>query len=169
MNANADFDSDTLFASLEAGRSYAAGNGTTITPKALVNYVHYDAEDYTETGAGGASLRVDNDALNIFEIGVGADLSWNHQQADGSYLQPKLDLGVRYDVIGDEVESTNTLTGNGATFKTEGFDPAQVTFNVGAGLTYFSTMNWDFSAQYDFEYKEDYDAHAGTLRASYKF
>jgi hypothetical protein len=32
-----------------------------------------------------------------------------------------------------------------------------------------STQNWDFKADYNFEFKEDYDAHAGYLKAIYKF
>lgn len=169
LTANGDFDSDQVIARLEAGRDYDAGNGATVTPSVLVNYMNYSADNYTETGAGGASLAVDSDNLNVLELGLGVEGSWIYEQADGGYLKPTLHAGVRYDVIGDKVESTNTFTGGGASFKTEGFDPAETTLNVGAGVTYFSTTNWELSAAYDFEYKSDYDAHSGTLKAAYKF
>lgn len=169
MNADANYDSYVIGARLEAGRGYAAGETTTLTPKVLLNYQHYNADGYTESGAGNAGLVVDSESLDLFEIGVGVDASWDFQQADGSYIQPKVGVGVRHDLIGDEYQTTSRFIGNNSSFKTEGFDPAQTTFNVGAGITYFSSTNWELSAAYDYEVKSDYDAHAGTVRAAYKF
>lgn len=169
LTARGDFDSDQFLARVEAGRSYEVGSNTTLTPNAMLNFVHYDAEDYTETGAGTANLVLDTDDINVFELGLGVDASWLYQQADGSYLKPELRLGARYDVVGDEAESTSRFTGGGANFQTKGFDPAQFAIDAGVGVTYFSTTNWELTANYDFEYKEDYDAHAGYLRAAYKF
>ena len=169
LTATSDYDSNVYFASLEAGRKYMVGGNTVLTPKALVNYQYYDADGYTETGAGGANLTTSGDDLDLFEIGVGVDASWDYQQADGSYLQPKIGVGVRHDLVGDEYQTSSTFQAGGSSFKTEGFDPAQTTFNVSAGLTYFSTTNWELSAGYDFEYKSDYDSHAGKLKAAYKF
>lgn len=169
LTADADYDSDVIFAGLEAGRKYMVGGNTVLTPKALINYQHYDADGYTETGAGGANLTTSGDELDLFEIGVGVDASWDYQQADGSYLQPKIGVGVRHDLVGDEYQTTSTFAAGGSSFETEGFDPAQTTFNVSADVTYFSTTNWELSAGYDFEIKSDYDSHAGTLKAAYKF
>lgn len=169
LTADADYDSDVIFAGLEAGRRYLVGGNTVLTPKALVNYQHYDADGYTETGAGGLNLTTSGEEIDLFEIGVGVDASWDYQQADGSFLQPKIGVGVRHDLIGDEYQTTSTFGAGGASFQTEGFDPAQTTFNVSADVTYFSTTNWELSAGYDFEIKSDYDSHAGTLKAAYKF
>ena len=167
-NASGEYDADVFSARLEAGRDYEAGNGTTLTPSLLVNYAHYDADSYSETGAGGLTLSdVDSDSLNILEFGVGLDASWIYQQADGGYLKPSLSVGARYDVIGDELETTASLAGT--SFKSEGFDSQDFTADLGAAVTYYSTTNWELTADYNFEYKEDYDAHSGFLRAAYKF
>ena len=168
VNANGDFDSDQIIARAELGRSYTHGSAI-ITPSVSANYMHYSADSYTETGAGTANLNVSTDDLNLFEIGVGVEAAWMNKNSDGSYWRPELRAGVRHDLVGDEFETNNTFTGGGAAFQTEGFDPAQTTFNVGAGVTYFSTTNWDLSASYDFEAKSDYDSHSGLLRAAYKF
>ncbi len=167
--ASGDFDSNQYSARVEAGRSYVLSSGPTLTPNVMANYVHYDADSYTETGAGTANLNVDSDSVNLFEVGVGVDASWMNQLADGAYIAPVLSAGVRHDLIGDEFESTSSFTGGGTSFKTEGFDPAQTTFDIGAGLTYYTTSNWELSANYDYEVKSDYDAHAGYLKAAYKF
>ena len=169
LTAKGDFDSDQIIARVEVGRDYMVGTETTLTPNMMVNYNHYDADNYVETGASGANLTVDSEALDVLEIGVGVDASWTYQQANGGYFKPSLSAGVRYDVIGDEVEATNTFAGGGSAFKTEGFDPAQTTMDLGAGVTYFTTDNWELSADYNYEFKSDYDAHSGVLKAAYKF
>lgn len=168
LTAEADYDSDVIFANVEMGRNYNAGTSI-LTPKVLVNYQHYDADGYTETGAGTANLITSGESMDLLEVGVGLDARWDFQQADGSFLQPKLGVGVRHDLIGDEYATTSNFQGGGASFETEGFDPAQTTFNVGAGVTYYSTTNWELSAAYNYDVKSDYDAHSGTLRAGYKF
>lgn len=168
-NANGNYDSNQLSLRVEGGRSYEMSNDLTITPSVSMAYMNYDADNYTETGAGGANLTVDSDDLSSFEIGVGVEAGWMLEQPDGSVMKPVIRVGVRHDLIGDEFEATNTLAGGGAAFKTQGFDPAQTTFNGGVGMTYFSTENWDFTANYDAEFKSDYLSHAGVLKAAYNF
>lgn len=170
QNVTADFDSDQFMARVSTGRHYETGYGFTLTPKLSANYVHLSTDSYDEDGTLGVALTdVDTDDINIFELGIGADMTWDVANNDGSVLQPKLHAGYRYDVIGDEVSTTATFAGGGAAFATEGYDPAQGTFDLGAGVTYFSSSNWDLKADYNFEIKEDYDAHAGLVRASFKF
>lgn len=167
--AKGSYDASQINVRAELARDYGMSGGLTLTPSVLANYVHYDADGYTETGAGGANLRVDSDSLNVFEVGVGVDAAWKVENNDGSYVKPVLSAGVRHDLVGDEFEATNTFTGGGSAFKVEGFDPAQTTFDVGAGVTYFTTGGWDLSAEYDYEFKSDYDSHSGLVKASYNF
>lgn len=169
LTASSDYDTDQFFAKIESGRDYELKNGTTLTPFALANFTYLDTEGYTETGAGTANLEVDTDDQYVFELGLGLEASWLHELEDGSYLKPKLAAGYRYDLADDEVETTATFTGGGAAFTTEGFDNQNHTFNVGAGLTFYTTANWELSANYDYELKEDYDAHNGYVRAAYRF
>lgn len=169
LNATADYDSDQFGVKAKVARSYATDGGMTVTPNLSAAYTHLSVDEYTESGAGGANLSVDSDSLNVLDLGIGVDASWMHQNVDGSYIKPALKAGYRYDVIGDQVETTSNFTGGGAAFRTEGFEPARSKFNVGAGLTYYTTTNWELSANYDYEIKADYDAHSGWVRAGYKF
>jgi outer membrane autotransporter protein len=169
LTADADYDSNQFTVAGKLGHDYATDQGLTLTPALLADYTHLSIDDYTETGAGGANLDVDSDSLNALNLGVGLDASWLHQNADGSYLKPALHAAYRYDLIGDNLQTTSTFTGGGAAFETQGMDPARSTFNVGAGLNYMATNNWEFSANYDYEFKSDYGAHSGTVRAAYKF
>ncbi len=169
LTASGNYDSNIITAGIEVGRSYSQEGGLTLTPHAIVNYVNYSSDKYTETGAGGANLTVDSDNLNLFEIGAGIDAAWEVKNYNGSSFKPQLTLGVRHDVIGDQFEATNTFAGGGSSFKVKGFDPAQTTINAGANVTYLSVDAWELSAQYNFEYKEDYTSNAGLLKAAYKF
>lgn len=169
VNADADYSSDAWFARANLGHDVYMNNGLTLTPSALANLVFLDTDDYTESGAGTLNLDVDTDNQVIFELGVGLDAAWDVQLDDGSVMQPSLHAGYRYDLVGDEVESTATFTGGGAAFNTDGYDAQRSTFDVGAGVSFFTTNNWEVTADYTYEIKEDYDAHNGFLRAAYSF
>jgi outer membrane autotransporter protein len=166
--AKGDFDSDQFGVYAELGRDYMMNGGMTLTPRVLANYQHVSFDGYTETGST-ANLRVENDDMNIFELGLGATASWDLQDTMGNMIRPSLSAEYRFDTIGDEVEATSSFTGGGASFKTEGFDPAQSSFTVGAGVEYDVADQWTLSGDYDYTFKEDYDAHSLSVRAGYKF
>ena len=166
--AKGDFDSDQFGLYAEFGRDYMMNAGMTLTPRVLANYQHVSFDGYTETGST-ANLRVDNDDMDIFELGLGVTAAWDLQDTMGNAIKPSLSAEYRYDTVGDEVESTSSFTGGGANFKTTGFDPAQSSFTMGAGLEYDVADQWTVSADYDYTFKEDYNAHAASVRAGYKF
>ena len=171
LTATGDNDGNQYIARVEVGNDYYMNemNGMILTPTALVNYIHVTQDDYTETGAGGANLEVDPDDINILELGLGVEASWKKEMSNGGLFEPAVHIGYRYDVIGDEAGATSSFTGGGAAFNTDGFDPAESTFNAGFGATMYNTNNWEFTGGYDFEYKSDYTAHSGLVKAKYKF
>lgn len=168
--ARANFSADQYSARAELGRPIDVGSGISITPSGLVNYSYVDIEDYTERGAGGLSLRnVDTDEMQLLEFGVNVKAEAALKDGIGGSFKPNVHAGVRHDVIGDDMASTAFLAGGGTAFKTQGFDAAQTTGNVGAGLKWETAAGLDFTANYDYEYKSDYDAHSGYVRAGYRF
>lgn len=172
LTANGDFDSNQFNVRAEVGRDFMAGgsaSGMKLTPKLLADYTYYNADDYTETGAGGANLTVDQDSLNVFNVGVGADASWIVKHSNGAYCEPALHAAVRYDLADDDVQATNTFAGGGNAFQTDGLNPARTTLDLGAGVTYHATTNWDLKAEYNFEGKQDFTSHSALLKAGYKF
>lgn len=169
LTADGDFNAHQFAARAELGRPYAMEGGLVLTPSVMADYMYYNAEDFTETGAGTANLNVDQDSVNRLDLGVGIDAGWTFQNADGSFLKPSVNAGYRYDVIGDDISSTSSFTGGGAAFETNGLDPEQSRFNIGGAVKYMTVNNWDFTAQYDYQFSSDYDSHNGLLRAAYKF
>jgi|GEM_PF-953102 len=168
LTANGGYDADQYSISTEVGHDFIVGK-TLLTPSVSAGWTNFSSDNYTETGAGGASLEVESETLNRVDVGVGLDAAWDFQMDNGSKFTPTVGVGYSYDLIGDEIETTSSFTGGGAAFSTQGVDPARHTFDVNAGVTYYTTNKWAFTANYDYAVKEDYDAHAGILRAGYKF
>lgn len=166
--ATGDFDADQFTVRAEVGRDYNY-DALTLSPHVLGHWTHYDPDSYTESGAGGAGLIVNSDSVNIAELGLGVNASWLYRNANGSYFSPEVSLDYRYDFAGDEVEMTSRFVAGGAAFKTTGFDAQQSSVDAGLGFTYYSTDNWELTAEYNYEWKEDFDAHAGMARAAYRF
>ncbi len=170
INALGQYSSDQYSAKLGLGRDYPMDQGLTLTPSVSAGYVHLNTDGYTETGPG-ANLTVNSDGLNVLNIGADVKAAWKLQNADGSVMKPSVHVGYAYDAIGDRYQTLAGFVGApaGGTFATSGADPARSTFNAGLGVTYMTTANWDVSANYDFAYKQDYDAHSGVLRATSHF
>jgi len=166
-NASADFDSDQYMAYAEVGKNYAF-DGVTITPRVLANYTHVEFDSYTETGST-ANLTVSTEDVDIFELGVGVSAEWDLEDGYGNKIVPSLMAEYRYDFIEDEVDTTSTFTGTNTAFRTEGFEPAQSTFIVGTGIAYDISDRVTLSADYGYEFKEDYDSHNVAARAAMKF
>jgi len=141
-------------------RTYVSGN---------VSYSHNTIDQVRHNVGGGAGLDVESDDLDVFEIGLGAEVSWDFVTDSGAKLRPSLNTGYRYDLIGDSIDAKSTFIAGGSAFSTDGADPAQGTFNVGAAISYAMDDNWELSADYGVEVKDEYNSHTGHIRADYKF
>ncbi|HEY8191845.1 MAG TPA: autotransporter domain-containing protein, partial [Alphaproteobacteria bacterium] len=168
LNAHGDFSADQYSASVEAGRKYKM-DGFLLQPNLNSRWVHYAADGYSETGAGGAGLRVEESDMDQLTVGAGMNVAWGGEYDDGSYIIPGVHFGYKYDVIGDSIETTSAFNAGGPSFKTEGAEPVRSTGNVGASLTLISVSGIELKAAYDFEFKSDYEAHSGYIRASARF
>jgi outer membrane autotransporter protein len=166
LPAHGNFGANEFTALAKTGRAYAYGKAT-LTPSLLARWVHYDPESYTETGAGFDNLHVSQNSLDIFEAGPGLDATWKVKNDDGSWLVPSAHAGYRYDFIGDRITTAfadccSTTVANGPT-------PARSRFNLGTSLTWYTTSTWEFKAAYDYDYRQDYAAHSGLLRGTFRY
>jgi outer membrane autotransporter protein len=170
LSSSADYSSNQYTAKIDGGKTFTVDGDVNFTPNALLQWTYVDTDSYTETGAGTLSLsNVSTDDLHKIEIGAGVTVDKSFDLGNSETFTPEARVGVRYDVVGDSVETTGAFTGAGASFKTEGFDPAKVSANAGVGFTYSSNANFDLKAQYDYTVKSDYDAHAGSVKGIFKF
>lgn len=169
LTANANYDAQTYAARAAVGHDFGAMDGVMITPKAFAEYVSYNPDRYTETGAGGANLTVDGDTSDQLNLGAAVEVSNTYAGADGSLLKPSVNVGYKYDVINDNVDSTTTFAAGGGSFIATTADKEPGTLTAGLGLDYYDAGNYQLTLDYGYEHKEEYNSHAGVARASYRF
>lgn len=166
--ARGQFDGHQYAAQAEIGQDVAVGKAI-ITPSALVSYTYYDPEDYTEQGSGGTSLRVNQKSMQSLAVGIGVAARTDFKTPEGATITPEVRTGARYSPVLDRVETTSAFTGGGPAFSTQGPTLPKASANVGAGITYSATENWDVKVSYDYQVREDFQAHAGYVQTSFHF
>jgi len=129
-------------------------------PMVGLTYSHLNIDSYTESGADSLNLTVDSQEYDLLQSSLGVRVERPWTTSIGEFL-PEVHARWMYDFIGDEAATTSTFTGGGSSFSTRGADPAQHSYNAGAGITFFATENITLSGVYDFEGKEDYTSHTG--------
>ena len=155
-------------AKLETGRDFAFG-GLTLTPLASVQYTYLDMDGYTETGAGGASLRVNPDAMSTVDAGIGAEASYAFALSDGGTLKPSIRAKYIHRMGDESMATTSQFTGGGASFVTNGVKADMSSVNVGAGLLLNTVGGTDFSLDYDADIRSSLIGHTGQVKARWAF
>lgn len=168
LTAKGDFTSREIGLKGKLGQRIAYGDYT-LAPAFSLNWLHYMADDYTETGAGGANLSVKSNSLDSLEVGYDLKVSREMKRDDGAILIPQVHAGYYYDVIGDSLQKTSAFAGGGASFTTESPDPARHRINMGAGVTWRGTGKWDYSLTYDLDARQDFVGHTAMAKAAFRF
>jgi outer membrane autotransporter protein len=168
LTAKADYDAQTYGARAAVGHLIATDSGVNITPKALVEYVSFNPDTYTETGAGTANLTIDSGNAEQLNLGVSVELSKNFRTEEGALFVPRVNVGYKHDTMNDAVASIANFQ-TGGTFTTNGLKPDADTTSAGLGLDYYSTGNMQVTFDYRYESKNEYDSHTGVARASIRF
>jgi outer membrane autotransporter protein len=140
----------------------------TVTPLAGFEYAHTDIGGYTETGAGGANLKVASQSRDNAKMSIGAKVARTYQ-GDNNKWTPDLHLMYGYDVVASQVATTASYTGGGSTFTTNGMSPARNSFNLGAGVNVANRKNFDVVVQADTEFRESYIGYSGQVKLRKQF
>lgn len=166
--ASGNYDANQYTATLGAGVPLKQ-NAVTITPKAGLFYSYTDPQSYTETGAGAMNLEVNPDSTSILEGSLGVNVAYDHK-VSGGMLRPEARAAVLYEFLGDKGAATSKFSGAGASFRTEGLEPAQFGGTVGVGLGY-TTANgqYEFRGDYDAELRDGFVGHTGMLTGRINF
>lgn len=172
IDATGDANSREYNTRLELGKDYDVAYGTVFTPDANATFVHLNTGGYQETGSG-ANLNVSANSQDELDFGVGAKMTWLLRSYYGPVMKPMVHVGYSYAAIDDRVETTSTFAGaapgTNPSFVTQGPTPERSRFDIGAGLAYWTLENWELSANTNYEYRTDYHAYSGILRATAHF
>lgn len=142
------------------------GTENYFAPFAKVRYSHLQIDDYTETGAGGLNLTVDNHSVNNLMGGIGLKLGGLYNVRD-IILGPELSALVGYDFVQDAQQTVAAFFGGGPAFFTNGVKPGRTLLNIGLGLDAHFTPCSVLGIQYDLEVRDEFVANAGWLKYTY--
>ena len=165
--ANADFGGYQLGANLQAARVLEAGTFK-IEPSLLANYTALYTDDYSESGAGSANLIVDGEFSQEVTLGTSVSVS-SAFQSGGYSISPRLEVGYSYDILGDDIETTQRFEGGGASFSTSGLTPSRHSGFVGADVTILSSSNMEFSLGYRYTLREGFAGHNADAKLAIAF
>ncbi|MBQ0724033.1 MAG: autotransporter domain-containing protein [Cycloclasticus sp.] len=163
--AKADYDSDTVIASVAIERSLAMNADTTMTPYLSASYSKVDVDDYSETGAGFFNLNVDSLDAESLILGVGAKLE-SHVSSSVTLLA---NAGIGYDTIADSSNVTASFAGGGSAFNVEGIEPDEITYNAGVGARFNLGNAGDVSVTYNIDGREDLMSQSAGIKYSLQF
>ena len=162
-----DYGGQQYSAYLESGYTFK-NKLVTLTPLGSVQYMHLHVNGHTEERGGATDLTVAGQDYDMFQTGLGARLSYKIIGKDYTLI-PDIHVKWLYDFIGDNQQATSTFTGGGASFATNGFTPAQSSYDLGTRWVLLSKPNITLSLNYDFEIKEDFYSHSGYGNVRYDF
>ena len=165
--ASADFDGYQFGANVQAARIWEVDRFK-IEPALLASYSALYTEDYAETGATTANLIVDDEFSQ--EITLGTSLAVSSEfQSDGYSISPRLEVGYAYDVLGEDIESTQRFEGGGASFSTSGLTPSRHSGFIGGDVTIVSSGNLEFSVGYRYSIREGFAGHNADAKLAMSF
>lgn len=170
LDAGADFTSEEISARMDVAHEFRPGDAVTVTPRGIINYSHLTTDNYTERGAGGASLEnVESDSIDRLDVGAGVEITVEKDLRNGQKVIPSVHAEYLYDLVGDDIGTIANLNGAGTRFRTRGFEAQRHSADLGVGLAYQTAEKWELGVKYGYHYNQDYSAHSGHARAAYKF
>ncbi|WP_205599754.1 autotransporter domain-containing protein [Arhodomonas sp. KWT] len=92
-SATADYDAIQWSASVEAGHRFVQPGGTAATPYVGLGYDRTDRDAFTESGAGTANLRVEEEAFTSVRSRLGIRINGSFDTDGGTSVTPAFGLG----------------------------------------------------------------------------
>ncbi len=165
--AKSDYRGDLYGAALETGYGIKIGKNV-LTPLASLSYSHLRVGKYSEADAGALNLNVDTQDYDNLRAGLGASLTSEKKISFGT-LMSDIHAKALYDVIADRQNMVASFAGGGTSFVSQGYKPVRSGANLGTAITIATKKNITLSLQYDYEMRQGYYAHTGSLNVAYKF
>lgn len=161
--ASAEYGAHVFAGGVEVGAPMEVHSNLFFTPVVGLAVTHYDAEEYTETGAGAFNQTVDSDGVTQVVGKVGLRAHYVHK-LDGLSLVPEVSVAAGYDFANDGSNAVVTYTGGGSSYSVAGSDLGRYRTELGAGVTAnFDDSNMSISLNYDGEIRSDYTNHGARI------
>lgn len=132
-----------------------------VAPVGRFKYSYLAVDSYTETGAGGVGLSVENKSLKELVAGAGLRLLGHMTFAQAQY-DPELSAMILYDFCADGQETSSNFLGGGGFFPTEGPNPSHTSYLYGFGITAYTNDHYAFQLKYNLQIGDRYHFYANS-------
>ncbi|MEI2417378.1 autotransporter domain-containing protein [Orrella sp. JC864] len=163
--AESDFDSTTVHLGAGIGRGFQLGDRTRFTPSLRTDYYRIRNESYTEKGAGDLNLKVRSQTSEQWFAMLEGRLQ--HQLGDRAAIGAN--VGVAYEMLGEDNGITASYVGGGAAFRTPGMQPGRWLGRAGLGLALRATERTEVTARYDVEGRSGFVAQTASVHVRWAF
>ncbi len=164
--SNGNFNGWQFGLQTDAGWFLINNNDYFVTPFARLKYTLLSLDNYTETGAGPLSLRVDNQSIDQLLGGMGVKFGKPFTSKHLVFI-PEVTTLVSYDFVNDGEQSTSSFVGNSLEFATNGIKPGRAAFDLGVGVSTHIDEQSIFTIKYDLELRDKFNANSAYLEYYY--
>ncbi len=164
--ATSSYSSSQYLGRAVFGADIWTDKGIIITPTMSITPTYLFVGSYGEKGAGGLNLSVESTDLFVLDAGIGVNIATKlRSMEDSTMLKPMIHAKYTHDVIGDNYLISSTLTGDPSNnlFQIADSPRAKDRINTGVGVSYSSDL-YALSVKYDYEIRDHYQAHSGSIR-----
>ncbi len=133
------------------------------SPNMGLRYTRLHQEGYTD---GAQNVSAEN--ADYFTGMLGADFQMEQRLSQHMSLLPHLYTGLSYDFVSDDNNSRVTLP-NATGYNIVGERLHRLAFEIGAGVTARLYSSVEIALGYEGSFRQDYNAHTGTLKLRYLF
>ncbi len=129
-------------------------------PTVSLNWAQADIDGFTETGAGGLNLTVNDYDADSLVTSLG--FRWGGKMTAGeTRFEPELRLAWAHEFGNTDRDVKASFSGTpGTTFTMDGVEPEEDSAMVGLGANFYMTDTFTFYVDYDGEFRSDYEGHA---------
>ncbi|MBX3505816.1 MAG: autotransporter domain-containing protein [Parvibaculum sp.] len=159
----ANYDGTQFVARAEVGHMFTSGQWD-VTPSVGLRYNRVDMDAYTETGP--LPISVDSQTVESLRAVAGVNARYSFLLESGAKLIPEFGVKILGELADPDQAITGSVVGGGA-FTVQSVPRDDVSFGLGAGVTWEVSDRFSLRVTYDGELQSDYDEHA--LAAAVRF
>ncbi len=159
--ATADFDGEQYLFRAQTGYDIPLTGGVLVTPLGGLTFVRGVTDGYTESGAGAANLTVDRNTSDSLAHNLGGQLSSAANTEWG-----RLTYALRMEWVHDYRQAAITNSGSidGAAFTTTTPRLKSDGAQIGLAFTLDTSDDLSIRAEYNGEFRENYQSHSGLVK-----
>jgi uncharacterized protein with beta-barrel porin domain len=163
--ANGYYNAKNYYAQLKITKEFTK-EYLIIRPAVTASYVYYKNPAYTESGAGGMNLHVEEFSSNSCLLGVQNEFDYKLN----TKTKILSNIAVNYD-FNNKAQSVNSnFTGGGASFSTQGIKNNPLIYKAGIGIAKKLNKVTYLDFKYDLEWRgSDFLSYSVSAKYNYKF